>query len=169
MLGTLGHRLHSAALEFVRWGPSAGFFLLLMSVLAVVFANSPLGPAFANLWQVPLGLQIGGRGIVLSLLDWINHGLLTVFFLVVGLEIKREFTVGHLSTFRSGALPVDRRTWRDCFADHYLFAPRAGRAIVGRVGRADCNRYRLRRCAHGFASGTRAGRTARLLHRRRHH
>ena len=106
MLGTLGHRLHSAALEFVRWGPSAGFLLLLMSVLAVVFANSPLGPAFANLWQVPLGLQIGGRGIVLSLLDWINHGLLTVFFLVVGLEIKREFTVGHLSTFRSGALPV---------------------------------------------------------------
>jgi NhaA family Na+:H+ antiporter len=106
MLGTLGHRLHSAALGFVRWGPSAGFLLLLMSLLAVVFANSPLGPVFANLWQVPLSLQIGGRGIVLSLLDWINHGLLTVFFLVVGLEIKREFTVGHLSTFRSGALPV---------------------------------------------------------------
>ena len=77
-----------------------------MSVLAVVFANSPPGRAFANLWQVPFGLQLGERGIVLSLLDWINHGLLTVFFLVVGLEIKREFTVGHLSTFRSGALPV---------------------------------------------------------------
>jgi NhaA family Na+:H+ antiporter len=42
----------------------------------------------------------------LSLLDWVNHGLLSVFFLVVGLEIKREFTVGHLATFRSGALPV---------------------------------------------------------------
>jgi NhaA family Na+:H+ antiporter len=106
MLGTLGHRLHSAALEFVRWGPSAGFLLLLMSVLAVVFANSALGPAFARLWQVPFGLQFNGSGIVLPLLDWINHGLLTVFFLVVGLEIKREFTVGHLSTFRSGALPV---------------------------------------------------------------
>jgi NhaA family Na+:H+ antiporter len=41
-----------------------------------------------------------------SLLHWVNHGLLTIFFFVVGLEIKREFTIGHLSTFRSGALPV---------------------------------------------------------------
>ena len=41
-----------------------------------------------------------------SLLHWVNHGLLTIFFFVVGLEIKREFTVGHLATFRSGALPV---------------------------------------------------------------
>lgn len=106
MLGTLGHRLHTAALDFVRWGPSAGFLLLLMSVLAVVCANSPVGPAFERLWQMPFGVQLGSGGIVLSLLNWINHGLLGVFFLVVGLEIKREFTVGHLSTFRSGALPV---------------------------------------------------------------
>jgi NhaA family Na+:H+ antiporter len=42
----------------------------------------------------------------MTLLDWVNHGLLTIFFIVVGLEIKREFTVGHLATFRSGALPV---------------------------------------------------------------
>lgn len=42
----------------------------------------------------------------MSLLDWVNHGLLTIFFIVVGLEIKRELTVGHLATFRSGALPV---------------------------------------------------------------
>ena len=44
--------------------------------------------------------------LALSLVDWVNHGLLTIFFVVVGLEIKREFTVGHLATFRSGALPV---------------------------------------------------------------
>jgi len=106
MLGTLGHRIHTAALDFVRWGPSAGFLLLLMSVLAVVCANSPLGPAFERLWGVPLGFRLGSGQIVLSLLNWINHALLAVFFLVVGLEIKREFTVGHLSTFRSGALPV---------------------------------------------------------------
>ena len=106
MLGTLGHRLHTATLDFVRWGPSAGFLLLLMSVLAVALANSPLGPAFESFWQIPLGFRLGGGQLVLSLLDWINHALLSVFFLVVGLEIKREFTVGHLSTFRSGALPV---------------------------------------------------------------
>lgn len=106
MLGTLGHRLQTAALDFVRWAPSAGFLLLLMTVLAVVCANSPLGPAFERFWAMPFGLQLGGGQLVLSLLNWINHGLLSVFFLVVGLEIKREFTVGHLSTFRSGALPV---------------------------------------------------------------
>ncbi|HWH71048.1 MAG TPA: Na+/H+ antiporter NhaA [Candidatus Sulfotelmatobacter sp.] len=106
MLGTLGHRLHTATLSFVRWGPSAGFLLLFMSVLAVVLANSAIGSAFAGLWRMSLGVQLGDGAFVLSLLDWVNHGLLSIFFLVVGLEIKREFTVGHLSTLRFGALPV---------------------------------------------------------------
>jgi len=50
MLGTLGHRLHAATVDFVRWGPSAGLLLLLMSVLAVVLANAPIGPAFDSWW-----------------------------------------------------------------------------------------------------------------------
>ena len=106
MLGTLGHRLHTATLDFVRWGPSAGFLLLFMSVLAVVLANSSVSSAFAGLWHMPFGMGLGDSAFVLPLLDWVNHGLLSIFFLVVGLEIKREFTVGHLSTLRSGALPV---------------------------------------------------------------
>lgn len=106
LLGTLGHRVQTAALSFARWAPSAGLLLLLMSVLAVTLANSSLGPAFASLWATTGGIQVGGRGMILPLLSWINDGLLAIFFLVVGLEIKREFTVGRLSTFRSGALPV---------------------------------------------------------------
>jgi NhaA family Na+:H+ antiporter len=106
MLGSLGHRIQTAALDFVRWGPSAGLLLLLMSVLAVVFTNSPIGPAFESWWRTPLGIQLGGRALTLSLLHWINDGLLSIFFLVVGLEIKREFTVGHLATRRAAALPV---------------------------------------------------------------
>lgn len=106
MLGTLGHRLHAATVNFIRWAPSAGFLLLAMSVLAVVLANSPLGSAFAALWTTPVGIRIGGGSFTLPLLKWINDGLLAIFFLVVGLEIKREFTIGRLSTFRSGALPV---------------------------------------------------------------
>ena len=106
MLGTLGHRLHAATVDFIRWAPSAGFLLLAMSILAVVLANSPLGSAFAELWTTPLGVQVGGGDFTLPLLKWINDGLLAVFFLFVGLEIKREFTVGRLSTLRSGALPV---------------------------------------------------------------
>jgi NhaA family Na+:H+ antiporter len=53
-----------------------------------------------------MGFQWGTRTITHSLLHWVNHGLLTVFFFVVGLEIKREFTIGRLATFKSGALPV---------------------------------------------------------------
>ncbi len=106
MLGGLGHRVHAATVDFIRWGPSAGFLLLAMSILALAFANSPLGPAFNRLWATPLGIRINGGGFILPLLKWINDGLLAVFFLFVGLEIKREFTVGRLSTLRTGALPV---------------------------------------------------------------
>src|SRR4029079_1907089 len=74
--------------------------------LALALSNSPLRSAFAFWWDTKLGFQWGGSTLALSLLDWVNHGLLTIFFVVVGLEIKREFTVGHLASLRSGALPV---------------------------------------------------------------
>lgn len=106
MLGALGHRIQSAAFGFVRWGPSSGLLLGLATVLALVLSNSPVGPAFQSWWETRLGFQWGASTFDLTLLDWVNHGLLTIFFFVVGLEIKREFTVGHLASFRSGALPV---------------------------------------------------------------
>lgn len=106
MLGALGHRIQSAAFEFVRWGPSSGLLLGLATLLALVLSNSRVGPAFLSWWNTTLGFQWGTSTFALSLLDWVNHGLLTIFFIVVGLEIKREFTVGHLASFRSGALPV---------------------------------------------------------------
>src|SRR5690606_10260983 len=102
----LGHRMQAATLEFVRWGPSSGLSLLAMTVLALVLANSPLGPEFLSFWDMPLGIGLGGNEFSLSLLHWINDGLLAVFFLVVGLEIKREFTVGRLASRRAAALPV---------------------------------------------------------------
>lgn len=106
MLGRLGHRVRTAALDFAGWAPSAGILLLVAAVLAVALTNSPLGPAFQALWEQHLGFVVAGGGFELSLLHWINDGLLTVFFLVVGLEIKREFTVGHLASLRSAALPI---------------------------------------------------------------
>ena len=106
MLGTLGHRFRSAALDFVSWGPSAGLLLLLATVLAVALTNSPLGPMFEALWEQKLGFSLGDTAFNMSLRHWVNDGLLTIFFLVVGLEIKREFTVGHLASWRSAALPV---------------------------------------------------------------
>jgi NhaA family Na+:H+ antiporter len=106
MLGTLGHRIQSAAFEFVRWGPSSGLLLGLATLFALVLSNSPLAPAFGSFWETRTGFQWGSSALILSLLDWVNHGLLTIFFVVVGLEIKREFTVGHLASLKSGALPV---------------------------------------------------------------
>ncbi|MDF3022265.1 MAG: nhaA 3 [Steroidobacteraceae bacterium] len=106
MLGSLGHRVRTAALGFASWAPSTGVLLLLATLLAIVVVNSQWGPAFTQFWETSLGVQFGDAGFRMSLAHWVNDALLTVFFLVVGLEIKREFTVGHLASRRSAALPI---------------------------------------------------------------
>ncbi|HEX2228648.1 MAG TPA: Na+/H+ antiporter NhaA [Candidatus Binatia bacterium] len=105
MLGSLGHRVQTAALDFARWAPSSGLLLLTMIVLALFLSNSPAGPAFESFWETRVGWNVGQAGFQLPMRDWLNDGLLAVFFLVVGLEIKRELTVGRLSTARIAALP----------------------------------------------------------------
>lgn len=105
LAGSVGHRVQSAALNFARWAPSTGLLLLAMTLLAMLLANSPFGARFEALWLTPVGVAFGDAALRLTLREWINDGLLTVFFLVVGLEIKREFTVGRLATRRAAALP----------------------------------------------------------------
>jgi NhaA family Na+:H+ antiporter len=106
MLGSLGHVVHAAALDFAKWAPSTGLLLLLGTALAVLLSNTPIGPDFNDFWDLQLGLSFAGSEFNLSLRHWINDGLLVIFFLVVGLEIKREFTIGHLATRQSALLPV---------------------------------------------------------------
>lgn len=106
MLGSLGHRVRTAALSFASWAPSTGVLLLLTTILAIVLSNSWMAPNFAALWQTSLGLTFGRASFYMTLLHWVNDALLTLFFVVVGLEIKREFTVGHLASRRAAALPV---------------------------------------------------------------
>ncbi len=106
MLAPLGYRVRTAALSFASWAPSTGVLLLLASVLAVGLTNSVLGPAFEAFWHTDFGFTFGNFDFRMSLLHWVDDGLLTVFFLVVGLEIKREFTIGHLASRRSAALPI---------------------------------------------------------------
>ncbi len=106
MLKTPGHRLRRATIDFVRWGPSSGLALLTMVILAFGLANSPFGDAFEKFWETTIGFHLNGASFELPLIKWINDGLLTLFFLVVGLEIKREFTVGRLSTRRAAILPL---------------------------------------------------------------
>jgi NhaA family Na+:H+ antiporter len=106
MLGSFGHRVRTAALTFAAWAPSAGLLLLFASILAVLITNSPAGPAFTAFWDLDFGLTLGDGAFRMSLLHWTNDALLTVFFFVVGLEIKRELTVGHLASRRAAALPA---------------------------------------------------------------
>jgi Na+:H+ antiporter, NhaA family len=106
MLGSLGHRVHSAAVGFASWAPSTGLLLGAATLLALALTNSAIGPAVEAFWRAPFALSFGGAAFGLSLREWINDGLLTLFFLVVGLEVKREFTVGRLASARLAALPI---------------------------------------------------------------
>ncbi len=106
MLGSLGHVVHAAALDFAKWAPSTGILLLLTTGAAVILSNLPFGADFNDFWELHFGLRFAGTEFNLSLRHWINDGLLVIFFLVVGLEIKREFTVGHLSNRQAAMLPI---------------------------------------------------------------
>jgi NhaA family Na+:H+ antiporter len=106
ILGSVGHRIRVVATNFARWAPSTGVLLLVMTIIAVVASNTSVRPAFAAFWNTRAGIDFGARSFAMPLVDWVNHGLLTVFFLVVGLEMKREFTVGLLATRREAMFPI---------------------------------------------------------------
>ena len=94
--------------EFFRREAAGGIVLMFSAVLALVLANITWGPAryFPAVWDEHLRLSFNGLVLDKSLLHWINDGLMTVFFLIVGLEIKREVLDGELSSLRQAALPI---------------------------------------------------------------
>jgi Na+/H+ antiporter NhaA len=80
--------------------------LLAATVAAVVWANSPWSDAYESVWATELSIQLGSHGISLDLRHWLNQGLMTFFFLVVGLEAKRELDVGDLRERGRITVPV---------------------------------------------------------------
>jgi Na+:H+ antiporter, NhaA family len=92
--------------RFFRTETLGGLALLFFGLAALVIANSPLAAAYEHLWKTMLGVGIAHHELSLSLHGWINDGLMTVFFLLVGLEIKRELLAGELSSARQAALPI---------------------------------------------------------------
>jgi Na+/H+ antiporter NhaA len=80
--------------------------LLAATVAALMWANSPWSDSYDSFWHTKLSIEIGSEGISMSLERWVNEGLMTLFFLVVGLEARREFDVGSLRERRRLALPV---------------------------------------------------------------
>ena len=91
--------------RFFRTEILGGLVLLGFGLAALAIANSPLSAAYNHLWEIPLTLGIVPDELSLSLHEWINDGLMAVFFLLVGLEIKRELLAGELSSPQQAALP----------------------------------------------------------------
>lgn len=91
---------------FFRMEAAGGIVLVLAAVLGVIAANSPLAVDYEALLVTKAEVRIDGFGIAKPLLLWINDGLMAVFFLLVGIEIKREFRAGELASPRQAALPV---------------------------------------------------------------
>ncbi len=95
----------NALRNFFRLEAASGILLVLAAALAIIVDNSPLAPWYDALLRLPAGITIGDIGLTKPLLLWINDGLMAVFFLLVGLEIKREILEGELSSFTRILLP----------------------------------------------------------------
>ncbi|RNI25920.1 Na+/H+ antiporter NhaA [Rufibacter latericius] len=92
--------------DFFRSASAGGIILIISLVISLLIANSAWGDVFANLLQTELGFESGQLHLKYSFLLWVNDGLMAIFFLLVGLEIKREMLEGELSSLRKAALPV---------------------------------------------------------------
>lgn len=92
--------------EFVAHEAAGGMLILLAIAAATAVANSPWAEAYSRLWLTPLSLSYGPFILSDPLINWINDGLMVLFFFIVGLEIKRELLVGELSSPRQALFPV---------------------------------------------------------------
>ena len=99
-------RLLTPLEEFIHRQTTSGVLLMLCALAALVIANSPLGPGYAHLLHTELVVGLGDWKLAMSLHHWINDGLMALFFLVVGLELKRELLVGELANPRQALLPI---------------------------------------------------------------
>jgi NhaA family Na+:H+ antiporter len=92
--------------EFFKAQQLGGILLMVAVLLSLVFANSALANSFNRILTSTWGLHLSGLHLVYDTTTWINDGLMAIFFLVVGLEIKRELVEGELSSIKKAAMPV---------------------------------------------------------------
>jgi Na+/H+ antiporter NhaA len=90
---------------FLRTETGSAAFLLAATIAALVWVNVD-SASYESVWQTPLSIRVGGAGVALDLRHWVNSGLMTFFFLVVGHEARRELDMGELRQRRRVALPV---------------------------------------------------------------
>jgi len=92
--------------RFLRQTTAGGIMLMGMTFLTLIVASSPWGDAYRHLWETSVRFGMGSQNLEMSLHAWVNEGLMALFFLLVGLELKREIMVGELASLRNAALPV---------------------------------------------------------------
>ncbi|WP_042264191.1 Na+/H+ antiporter NhaA [Paraburkholderia heleia] len=102
----IARRAFTALEHFLHIEAASGIMLLVAAVTALVWANSPLGESYHALWDAPVVFGLGEHAFRQPLHFWINDALMTVFFLVVGMEIRRELHEGSLSEIRQALLPL---------------------------------------------------------------
>jgi Na+/H+ antiporter NhaA len=98
-------RVQTPLKEFLRTETGSAIVLLLATVVALVWVNVD-APSYRAVWSTRLSVLVGGKGVSLELRDWVNSGLMTFFFFVVGLELRREFDLGDLRERRRLVLPL---------------------------------------------------------------
>ena len=91
--------------EFFRLEAAGGIVLVIAALIALLWANTPWRELYTDLLHIPVVVQVGALRLDKPLLLWINDALMAVFFLLVGLEIKREVLQGELSSVRQATLP----------------------------------------------------------------
>lgn len=92
--------------QFFKSSSAGGILLLLCVAISLIIANTGLAEGFTNFLNTQIGFETASVHLKYPILLWINDGLMAIFFLLVGLEIKREIVEGELSSFRQAALPV---------------------------------------------------------------
>jgi NhaA family Na+:H+ antiporter len=102
----VAERVVNALERFLHIEAVSGIVLLIVAAIALVWANSPAAESYEHFWHTPVTIGIGSYVVSQSLHFWINEGLMTIFFLVVGLEIRREIYEGALSNIRLATLPI---------------------------------------------------------------
>jgi NhaA family Na+:H+ antiporter len=102
----LGVQVRLLAQEFVRIEASGGIILLICAIVALLLANSFLAESYFHFWETEFSIGLGENAVSLPLIEWINDGLMVIFFFVVGLEIKRQLTTGELSRPRKAIMPL---------------------------------------------------------------
>jgi NhaA family Na+:H+ antiporter len=102
----VGVRVRRTARAFANLPTSAGLVLLIAALAAMLMANGSAADFYQNLVTARLGLAVSGASLTMSVAQWCSDALLTVFFLIVGLEIRRELTMGSLSEPKAAAAPL---------------------------------------------------------------